>query len=433
MAFLDNCKFNPSAGGTTDWVYSSIVTGYQSPSSANAVNGQTYAFFAASADLSQWELTKGVYNSTTGTFARTTVLYNSSGTGTLQSGAGAKINFSTVPTVAIVSILEDMIPAQAAQGLGMANGTLVASVASNILTVAVKTFAGNDPSLSDPVFFFFRDATAANGDYTCRVVTSALSINTNAAGASLGVPAGQAFRLSVHAFDNAGTVVLALYQSVTFSGAGVPAGVTCWNEGAPASTTGISASATAAATFYTPNGTALTGKAFTPLGYMDFAALATAGDYTAVPTTIQLYRHGVKRPGDTGNRAYGTSTVQVSTSSATVAGNPAVSITLSSSSNLVRAQCTVNIRTTTSSATGGVQIFRNATAIGPRQGCRNDANTTNTWWPVTLCAYDAPQSASSVTYTPYLSFDGGTGSVEMGNSPGTSDATGAMELAEIIV
>jgi hypothetical protein len=51
--------------------------------------------------------------------------------------------------------------AAVAFGVGMLNGKLVASVASNALTIAVKTLAGNDPSASDPVFFVFRDATSS--------------------------------------------------------------------------------------------------------------------------------------------------------------------------------------------------------------------------------------------------------------------------------
>src|SRR5882757_4459187 len=104
-AFLDVCRFNPTAGGTTDWTYSFAVPGYQSPAAANVIPGRVYKFRAESADLSQWELAEGTYSSVTGAFARTTVLYNSSGTGAApgQSGAGAKINFSTVPQVAIVA------------------------------------------------------------------------------------------------------------------------------------------------------------------------------------------------------------------------------------------------------------------------------------------------------------------------------------------
>lgn len=119
-AFLNVCRFTPTAGGTADWIYSLAVTGYQSPALANAVNGRTYKFRAESADLSQWELAEGAYNSATGVFARTTVLYNSAGTGTLQSGAGTKINFSTIPQVAIVALKEDLISVEEANNFSAA-------------------------------------------------------------------------------------------------------------------------------------------------------------------------------------------------------------------------------------------------------------------------------------------------------------------------
>lgn len=100
-SLLNICRFNPTAGGTTDWTYSSAVTGYQSPTAANAVNGATYSYRAESSDLSQWEVGFGAYNSGTGVFGRTTVLFNSLGT-------TAKINFSTVPQVAVVALAEDL-------------------------------------------------------------------------------------------------------------------------------------------------------------------------------------------------------------------------------------------------------------------------------------------------------------------------------------
>ena len=99
--FLDVCRFNPALGGTTDWTYSTVVQGYQSPSAAGAVNGTVYRYRAESADLSQWEIGYGAYNSATGVFARSVVLFNSSGT-------TAKINFSSVPQVAIVAVAEDL-------------------------------------------------------------------------------------------------------------------------------------------------------------------------------------------------------------------------------------------------------------------------------------------------------------------------------------
>jgi hypothetical protein len=106
-AFLDGCRFNPTAGGTSDWTYSSAVTGYQGPAAANIANGRLYKYRAESADLSQWEFGEGAYSTTTGVLARTIILYNSSGT-------NAKINFSTVPQVAIVALKEDLISVEEA-------------------------------------------------------------------------------------------------------------------------------------------------------------------------------------------------------------------------------------------------------------------------------------------------------------------------------
>jgi hypothetical protein len=112
-AFLNNCGFLPTLGGTTDWTYSSALTSlaYQSPTQAGAVNGRVYKIRAQSADRTQWELAEGAYNSSTGVFARTTVLYNSSGSGAAagQSGAGTKITFSTVPEIYIVELAQDLL------------------------------------------------------------------------------------------------------------------------------------------------------------------------------------------------------------------------------------------------------------------------------------------------------------------------------------
>ncbi|RTM11556.1 MAG: hypothetical protein EKK33_21265 [Bradyrhizobiaceae bacterium] len=110
-AFLNNCRFISTAGGTTDWVYSSAVGGCQSPALAGAVDGRKYKFIAISSDLTQWEIAEGAYAAASGTFARTTVLCNSSGSGVAagQSGAGSRINFIAVPNVAVVGIKEDLI------------------------------------------------------------------------------------------------------------------------------------------------------------------------------------------------------------------------------------------------------------------------------------------------------------------------------------
>ena len=101
MSYLDVVRFNPTAGGTVDFVFSSIVTGYQSPATAGAQDQALYYYRAESNDLSQWEVGIGTYTVSTATLARTTVLFNNLGT-------TAKINFSAAPQVAIVLLAEGL-------------------------------------------------------------------------------------------------------------------------------------------------------------------------------------------------------------------------------------------------------------------------------------------------------------------------------------
>jgi hypothetical protein len=95
-------KFNPTLGGTTDWVYASAVTGYVGPAASNPamVDGKTYRYRAESADLSQWEWGFGIYTASTQTIARTTITLSST---------GAKVSFSAPPTVGIVPFPADVL------------------------------------------------------------------------------------------------------------------------------------------------------------------------------------------------------------------------------------------------------------------------------------------------------------------------------------
>lgn len=109
-SFLDVCRFTPTLGGSTDWTYLSAVTGYQSPTAAGAVNGAQYSYRAESADLSQWEVGVGTWNSSTGVLSRTTVLFS--------TNSNAKVTFSAVPQVAVVALKEDLptLPVSVANG-----------------------------------------------------------------------------------------------------------------------------------------------------------------------------------------------------------------------------------------------------------------------------------------------------------------------------
>lgn len=109
--FANAVLFTPVAGGTVDFVVSAAVQGYMTPALAGAPTG-VYKYRAESADLSEWEIGEGTYTSGTTTITRTTVLYNSAGTGSGagQSGAGSKINFTVAPNVSIgLQTIEDTL------------------------------------------------------------------------------------------------------------------------------------------------------------------------------------------------------------------------------------------------------------------------------------------------------------------------------------
>lgn len=181
------------------------------------------------------------------------------------------------------------------------NCTFSASVGSNILTIALKTNAGNDPSSTDFITVPFRSATATTGTPDVVTITSALSIAT-VNGASQGTQNSTPYRLWVLLFNNGGTPVLALYQTVTFlteNSVIKPQNIAPLVIDGLASTTAMSAGATSAGVFYTPAGTTLTNKAYRIVGYVEFSGgQVTAGTYLTAPSKAQMYGPGVKLPGD---------------------------------------------------------------------------------------------------------------------------------------
>ncbi len=180
------------------------------------------------------------------------------------------------------------------------NLQLLATVGSNLLTVAVKGADGNDPSATNPVLVPIRDATAVNGNPVLLSITAALSINTNTTGATLGSSNSTAFRFWVGVFNNAGTPVLAL-RNCFASGSLYPL-----DDRNTQSSTAMSGTATAAGIWYTPNGTTLANKAVAVLGYVEYNAtgLATAGTYNVAPQFVQLAGPNTPRPGYEIQRAY---------------------------------------------------------------------------------------------------------------------------------
>lgn len=282
------------------------------------------------------------------------------------------------------------------------NCSIAASVGSNLLTVALKDAGGNDPTSTSPCYINYRDPTASTGATTLVTQTAALSVattNTAAAGA-MGSSNATAFRIWVVAFNNSGTNVLGLINCSNSST------IFPLNEGAVASSTPFSASATSAGVFYTPSGITIASKAFRILGYIEYnsTGLTTAGTYATGPNFIQAFGPGIKRPGEIVQVAQLTSSSATGTSSATaVATALHNTITPSSAANLVKVYF---------SATNSSAAFANdAVEFGLYRG--NNACTTqvgfkgfnggSTATPVYAMNsgtyYDAPNTTSSQGYT----------------------------------
>ncbi len=323
-------------------------------------------------------------------------------------------------------------------GWGTSNCTLAASVATNLLTVALKDNAGNNPSSTSPCYINFRSSTSAIGATALVSVTGALSISTFATGATLGSSNNTAFRFWVVAFNNSGTAVLALFNASTAS----TTVATCYgiNEEVLKSSTSISGSATAGQTYYTPNGITLTNKAIRILGYIEYnsTGLATAGTYASGPNFIQTFGSGVKPPCATvsGPIFSSTSTAVSTTSNVFQNTNVAGSITLQSAANLVRYQASGILRNSTNPATGRavVSMFSGSTQIGNELG-GNIAATSATLadFDTTLIGVDKPNTASGVTYTVKLRSVDNTQTVSfpLAHSGGSAPYDGQIILEEI--
>jgi hypothetical protein len=251
-------------------------------------------------------------------------------------------------------------------------------------------------------------------------VSAPLSIST-VVGATQGTTNGVAFRLWLVAFDNGGTVVLALWQSTTW---GVnPVTLNTMDETNVATTVAMSAGATVAGTFYTPAGTTLTSKAFRILGFLEWnAGLATAGSYASGPTKIQLFGPGIKKPGDiVGTKFLLGATTFTTNSSTFTATNLSFSYTPLYPMCLIKMTLAGYIQSSTPATdvvdsaifAGGVQIASNLvqhnSAAGV-SGVSQGASAMTTW--------DAPNSTASRTYQQRIKNTGGVVNVA---AAGTGD------------
>ena len=159
--FVNNVLFTPTLGGTTDWVVSAAVGGFNTPAGAGAVDGMTYKYRAESADLSQWEVGEGIYTSGTTTLTRASVSLNSLGT-------TAKINFSTVPQVGIVTLAQDLLGVDQSNSWSTTQQAMARLTNLNAGIADLWERVGDEPSLdllADDIAAMFTTTRASTGTY----------------------------------------------------------------------------------------------------------------------------------------------------------------------------------------------------------------------------------------------------------------------------
>lgn len=293
---------------------------------------------------------------------------------------------------------KNLASATAAYGMNMLNGTLVVSNAANALTFTVQTLAGATPSANDPVLFLFRNAAAGTGNYSVISATSALSV-TVPTSSTLGFSNNVPGRIWLTAINNAGTVELAVINSVTSTATSKSIfPLAGWGI---VNTVALGGPSNSSATFYST--IARSAVPYSVLGYATYeAGLTTAGTWNANPTRMELFRRDVPLPGAVVQTTYAaSSTVTTNASGTTLTPTlPAASITPTSAANLVRADARGVFRCP-GCATGKWQVYRAAggvaactTAVGGA-GILAAPSTV----PAAVAALDTPLSSSQQTYS----------------------------------
>lgn len=188
--FVDRCIFRAAGTGTGTFTVSSAITGYMTPATAGAVDGQSYAYAAESDDLSQWEVGLGVYTSSGATLTRATIYKSSTG--------GSAVSFTAAPKVTLTVTAADM--ADAADPTGNTTITLAddSSTVGPILTVARTS---TTPAQWDTLGAVrFNGSNVAGSSITYGTVTSRIANST---------PGSEAGQLQLQAFTGGGTYTVA--------------------------------------------------------------------------------------------------------------------------------------------------------------------------------------------------------------------------------
>lgn len=315
-------------------------------------------------------------------------------------------------------------------------GLAVTHTGGNLLQLAIKQADGStDATTFSPVIVQFNTVSGGNltGAQTQVNITGALSMTTNAVGASMGTSNNTPFRIWFALFNNAGTAVPAMRVCSTPNGAsGIGAiGV--------ASTTAISGAATSAGVWYTPNGTALTSCAYRLIGYCEYLPgnlLAAAGTYTSDPSNKVLYGPDVPLPGAVVQYSFSTFASGSNTTNTTfTATNTTASVSLTSAVNLVRARATGTLGFDGAGGQAYAQLGRNSNA-----NMFGSQTATGNWigggvsgaGMSALEGLDMPATTASTAYTVYIKANGGSKAYWSTTSSNFTNVPTSLSLEEIM-
>jgi hypothetical protein len=269
---------------------------------------------------------------------------------------------------------------------GMSNGAIVATAAAGALTIALKTTARTDPSVADPVYFYFH---SNDGGFVRVAVTTPLSLVIGST-KTLGFTNGIAGRVWITAHNNANTsVVLGVIKCSDVNGYIRPQETLMYGTYVPGNT---------AKSFYTA---APITASFRFIGFCEWDNLVTAGTWTA-PDRTYLFLPGMPKPGDVVQKA------QIASGSPTTVGTTSwtttalvLSIIMSSRANLLElfASGAISIAGLTYGITS---IFKYATSSPIGNSAVSYAAAAGTVGTNTNYALDFPNTATA-NYTVALS------------------------------
>lgn len=412
--------------GTGTITLSSAVSGYISFSSAGVSDGDIVSYGIKDGTAS--EVGYGTY-----TASGTTLTRNLD-----KSTSGSLLSLTSAAEVFITPSARDLVATtQLGFVVGLINGRLTGAVASNALTIAVKTLAGADPSVTDPVRVVFRNATVATGDYAILDITAATSLVISS-GSTMGSTNATAFRLWIVGFNDAGTFRLGAINCST------ALQIFPLNDfGVQSSTAeGGAGAADNAGTYYT--GTAVTSKALRILGYMDFSSgQTTAGTWATAPDIIQLFGPGIARPGQIIQIS---SVVKTDTFTSSTAGSMTditgitISVTPTCKANKIRVRGQLNSMTDTGANAAAFAILRGSTNIGGGVAASNRISAVFGMFRQTdgnsiLCQpfdyIDSPQATTSTTYKIQFMLQSG-GTLYINRTANDSDQAGVGRTSSTI-